>query len=235
MNLTVHRATGDMLDGVRDHCEQYHYLHRWPDARSLPFAYVLYVPDQWAILGAGTLEPGYYAPDGRLWGLVVMKKPQHHQQRGLFGYAGLPTAWQVLDLARVWIHPRLQMNHYAKGVSPYGRLREAGVKSFDMRPLNIFSQMVSKVLHRVQADWLEHHPPRFLDQPYHIEVIISYCDLRHHDGKAYRASGFTWNGYGGRDRTKEVYFRKLRPPLKRWQPTRSYQPPLLEGSPLVHS
>lgn len=234
MTIAAHRATGELLDQVQKRCETDHYLHRWPDPRSLPFAYALYVPDRWAIRGAGDLETGYYAPDGRLYGLVVMKKPQHHQQRGLFGYKGLPTSWQVLDLARVWIHPRLQMDHYAKGVSPNSKLNEAGFKTYDLRPLNVFSQLVSKVLKHVQADWLDHHPPRFLNLPYHIEVIISYCDLAHHDGAAYRASGFTWNGYSS-DHTKEVYFRKLRPPLKSWQPTRPAQLPLLPDFPLIHA
>lgn len=61
----------------------------------------------------------------------------------------------------------------------------------------------------------DHHPPRFADLPYHIEVIVSYCDLAHHDGTAYRASNFRWIGYT-RDHTKEVYARMLRPPRKRW-------------------
>jgi hypothetical protein len=204
MELKVHRAINEKLTEVRERCIADHYLHRWPDARSLPFGYYLEIDGQ------------CNAPDGRLLGVVVMKKPQHHQHRHLFGYPNLPTAWQVLDLARVWVHPSLQR-------------KENG------HSLCIFSQMVSRVLRRVQADWLIHHPPRYPDQPYHIEVIISYCDLNHHDGKAYRASGFQWNGYSG-DKTKEIYFRKLRPPMKSWKPGhRPVQIPLpLFDMPLVH-
>lgn len=201
--LTIHRAIDHMLQQVRQHCEHCHYLHRWPDARSLPFGYYLQCGD----------EP--FAPDGRLWGLVVLKKPQHHQQRRLFGYGDLPTAWQVLDLARVWVHPALQ------------RRRDDG------QALCIFSQMVGKVLRRVQQDWLEHHPPRYPDLPYHIEVIISYCDLNHHDGTAYRASGFQWNGYSA-DRSKEVYYRRLKPPRKSWRPVAPVQMPLFADMPLLH-
>ena len=203
--LTVHRATkiNDMEQEVWRHCIAYHYLRRWPDPRSLPFSYYLQYDDS------------DRAPDGRLWGMVVFKKPQHHQQRGLFGYAGLPTAWQVLDLARVWVHPSLQ--------------RKEGDHS-----LCVFSQMVGRAIRRVQADWLVHHPPRYPDLPYHIEVIISYCDLSHHDGKAYRASGFTWNGFS-QDKSKEVYYRRLTLPLKRWQPTQPVQLPLFAGMPLIHS
>src|SRR5690349_5155725 len=97
MTLTVHRAADPHTESlVREHCELYHYLNRWPDARSLPFGYCLQYGDS------------LFAPDKRLWGLVVFKKPQHHQQRKLFGYQGQPTSWQVLDLARVWVHPSLQ-------------------------------------------------------------------------------------------------------------------------------
>jgi len=65
---------------VRRHCEAHLYLHRWPDLRSLPFAYVLKVIEE------------IFSPDGMLWGLTVYKKPQHHKQRGLFCYPSLPTA-----------------------------------------------------------------------------------------------------------------------------------------------
>ena len=212
MNLSTSRATGDELAAVQAHCEQYHYLHRWPDPRSLPFAYVLEVDGE------------IYAPDGRLFGLTVFKKPQHHQQRGLFGHKGLPTSWQVLDLARVWIHPHLQAKQ-------------------DGHALCIFSQMLGRLMHQsgherlcaVQRDWLDHHPPRFPNEPYHTEVIISYCDRNHHDGVAYRASGFTWNGYTA-DRTKEVYYKLLKSPRADWREV-TQQPaqlPLFADMPLVY-
>lgn len=212
--IRVHDDTDDLLTDVYLVCQRDHYLHRWPDPRSLPFAYALAVNGQ------------VYAADGRLNGIVVFKKPQHHQQRGLFGYKGLPTSWQVLDLARVWVHPDLQHKQ------PNGH---AG---------NVFSQMVGLLLRPrghdrlsiVQRDWIRHHPPRFPNEPYHIEVVISYCDLEHHDGAAYRASGFTWNGYTA-DRTKEVYYRLLTPPRADWRDI-THQPaqlPLFSDMPLVYA
>lgn len=207
MNITVTRARGELLDMVKEHCRLDHYLHKWPNAKSLPFAYVL------------KIDGSPYGPpyDHYLNGLVVFKKPQHHQHRGLFGYPGLPTAWQVLDLARVWVHPSLQR-------------KENG------HSLCIFSQMVSKAMRRVQRDWVnEIHPPRYPDQPYHIEVIISYCDLDHHDGTAYRASGFKWHGFS-ENKSKEVYVRHLKAPLKQWQPLKPVQIPLplFSDMPLLH-
>lgn len=213
MKLSMHRADGDLLEQVQNICLSEHYLHRWPDPRSLPFGYALEVDGQ------------LHAADGRLNGLIVMKKPQHHQQRRLFGYKGLPTSWQVLDLARVWVNPLLQ-HKQANG--------HAG---------NVFSQMVGLLLRQqgherlcvVQRDWIDHHPPRFPDQPYHIEVVISYCDLEHHDGVAYRASGFTWGGYTT-DRTKEVYYRLLKSPRADWRDITDQpaQLPLFADMPLVY-
>jgi hypothetical protein len=69
--------------------------------------------------------------------------------------------------------------------------------------------------------------------PYHIVLIISYCELAHHDGTAYRASGFTRWGLTS-DGTKELYIRRLKAPLKRWTPARPVQWPLLNEMPLVH-
>lgn len=196
MKLALKRARGELLADVRNCCATRHYLRRWPDPRSLPMAYALAVNDS------------VRAPDGCLNGLLVFKKPQHHKQRDLFGYPELPTAWQVLDMARVWINPYWQ---------------QPG--------LNLFSRMVALGLKRLQADWLEHHPPVFPALPYHITLVISYCELRHHDGTAYRACSFVDGGKTS-DGTKELYYRNLRQPLKSWAMPENVQQPLFEGMPL---
>jgi hypothetical protein len=183
---------------IRPTVERDHYLHRWPDPRSLPFGYCL------------ALNGQMHAPDGRPYGLAVMKKPQHHRQQELFGYPWLPTSWQVLDLARVWVHPTLQTR------LPNGHAR------------CIFTQMVSRVLKRVQRDWLVHHPPMYPEQPYHILLVISYCEREHHDGTSYRAANFERWGVTS-DGTKEIYVRRLAKPRWSWRGT--YQPQLLTASP----
>lgn len=181
--------------------QSYHYLQRWPDPRSLPFAYRLIV------------DGSYRANDGRPHGVIVFKKPQHHKQKNLFGYPGLPTSWQVLDMARVWIHPQWQ------------RTADNG------HSLCMFTRMVSKCLRRVQRDWLAHHPPRYPDLPYHVRLIISYCQLEHHDGTAYRAASFEPVGLTN-DGEKEIYIKHLRQPLYSWRVAdcgRVAQLPLVAG------
>jgi len=195
MQMDIQLIRDDSYELI-EHVKQFHYLQRWPDPRSLPFGYYI------------SVDGKKRAEDGRLFGFLVLKKPQHHKQKKLFGYSGLPTSWQVLDLARVWINPMLQ--HQQNG-----------------HALCVFSRAVSRLwqpvdkphfrLRRLQADWLEHHPPRFLDLPYHIRVLISYCQLEHHDGTGYRAAGFESTGMSN-DKKKEVYVRKLPMPKYVWQP-----------------
>jgi hypothetical protein len=203
LKFTIERCSQDF---ARPTIERDHYLHRWPDPRSLPFAYCL------------NINYERLAADGRPFGLIVMKKPQHHKQQGLFGYDGLPTAWQVLDLARVWIHPGLQSSHWL-GLNRKGERVH--------HTLNIFSRMVSAMSRRVQHDWLSHHPPVFPELPYHILLIISYCDRGHHDGTGYRAANFQKWSELTRDGQKEIYYRRLRSPLYSWKPV---QPRLPEGA-----
>jgi hypothetical protein len=93
--------------------------------------------------------------------------------------------------------------------------------------------MVGKAIRRVNRDWLEHHPPVFPDKPYHIRLIISYCELAHHDGTAYRASGFTRWGLTS-DGSKELYVRHLKQPQKSWKPAKVFQLPMFAGVPLIH-
>lgn len=204
MEFEVYRCPADC---VRETVERDHYLKRWPDPRSLPFAYCLSVDGE------------RLAGDGRPFGVVVMKKLQHNKQRDLFGYEGLPTAWQVLDLARVWVHPELQ------NVRWQGADRKGEVVT---HTANVFSRMVSGVIRRVQLDWLEHHPPVFPELPYHIELIISYCDLGHHDGTGYRASNFHKWGLTS-DGTKEIYYRRLKAPRFKYEPVPEPQRSLFEA------
>lgn len=179
---------------VRPTIEMFHYLHKWPHPKSLPFAMCLNIDGE-------TL-----APDGRPFGILVWKKLQHHRQKGLFGYEDQPTSWQVLDLGRVWVHPDLQ------GLSWEGKNRRGEVVIH--RPC-YFSKMVALGIRRIQTDWLEHHPPRFPELPYHIELIVSYCDRAHHQGIGYRAAGFEHFGET-EDKTKDIYFRRLKKPNRRW-------------------
>lgn len=100
------------------------------------------------------------------------------------GRAGC-TRWQVLNLARVWLDPVVQ---------PGGALHVPGaVPGFiDRRGVfrsTLASAAILQLLSRVGADYLERRPPCFLEEPYELQWLLSYCDTRLHRGTVYRAAG----------------------------------------------
>lgn len=131
---------------------KHHYMHRPIHHRASPFG--------WAVL----LDDQQYQPDGKPSGLIIFASIHFVRLRGEFGYPGLPNKWQVLHLARLWLH--------------------------DTLPHNSETCTIAKALKLVQRRWLDVHPPRFPDQPYHIRKIISYADTRYHLGTIYRAANF---------------------------------------------
>lgn len=114
----------------------------------------------WAIQYKGALE----APDGKPYGFIIFATPHFQKLRGEFGFDGLPTKWQVLMLSRLWLH--------------------------DDMPRNSETCVMGKALRMVQRRWIDVHPPRFPDEPYHILKVISYCDTTHHLGTIYKAGNF---------------------------------------------
>jgi hypothetical protein len=101
-------------------------------------------------------------------GFIIFASVHFTRLRGEFGYPGLPTKWQVLHLSRLWLHDDL--------------------------PRNSETCVIGKALRMVQRRWLEVHPPRFPDEPYHILKVLSYADTRYHRGTIYRAANFRESG-----------------------------------------
>lgn len=134
----------------------HHYMHRPIHQKSCPFG--------WAILFDNCL----CQPDGKPAGFIIFASIHFTRLEGEFGYADLPTKWQVLSLARLWLHDDL--------------------------PRNSETCVIGKALKLVQRRWLEVHPPRFPRQPYHVVKIISYADTRYHKGTIYRAANFRESG-----------------------------------------
>jgi hypothetical protein len=126
-------------------------MHRPVHQRSCPFG--------WRVSFDGSLDVGPHPA-----GFIIFASIHYTKLRGEFGYPGLPTKWQVLSLARLWLHDDL--------------------------PRNSETCVIAKALKLVQRRWLEVHPPRFLDEPYHVRKIISYADVTYHRGTIYRAANF---------------------------------------------
>lgn len=133
-----------------------HYMHRPVHQKSVPFG--------WGVAFDGE----ECQPDGKPSGIIMFASIHYTRLSGEFGYDGLPTKWQVLSLARLWLHDDL--------------------------PRNSETCVIAKALRMVQRRWLEVHPPRFPDQPYHVLKIISYADTRFYCGTIYRAANFRDTG-----------------------------------------
>lgn len=148
-------------DVLNDIAAKHHYLHRPVHQRSSPFGYMV------------KFDGLTVMPDGLPCGFIIFASIHFTKQRNLFGYDGLPTKWQVLSLARLWLHDELPRNSetvvISKAIQPKGLER----------------------ISRVGMDWLRTHPPRFPEEPYHVRLIVSYADNTvGHEGTIYKAANF---------------------------------------------
>lgn len=145
---------------------QHHYLHARVHPQARPWAYII------------------RAGSGERVGLVMLALPHATRCRHWWGYEGLPTQWQVVDLCRIWLDARLQHG---------GEWCRAGVvpgfvdRRSIWRPATA-TWAIRQALARVQADWVSLNPPVYPDQPYHVRLVVSYHDPQYHAGTIYRQS-----------------------------------------------
>lgn len=146
----------------------YHYLHAPVDPRARPMSYII-------------------RHNGDALGVIMLGIPHATRCKKWWGYPGLPTQWQVIDLCRIWIDPLLQRG---------GDLCHPGIVPGFMDRHSIFrptvaSWAIHEVLQRVQVDRVAMWPPVYPAEPYHILLAISYHDPQYHRGTIYRESRAT--------------------------------------------
>lgn len=151
-----------------------HYLHKPIDARCSVEGY-----------GVGLA--------GRSVGALLLGRPQATACYPWYGSVAdvavgraLCTRWQVLNLARVYFDPTVQVGGslYAPGLIPGFHDRRGVFRS------TLGSSAIAAIADRVVIDYLIARPPCFLDEPYELRWLLSYCDTRKHRGVLYRAAGF---------------------------------------------
>jgi len=179
--VTLHLADDRALARAQATVTAQHYLHTPVDSRCSPLAYDI-------VLEAGGSE--YRV------GVLIFGRPEATRcYDGKLTYGSLNDVlsgraqydrWCVLNLARVWLHPRFQ-----RGGDLYGWVDIPGYT--DRRGVwrsTLASTVIELALARIGYDYLRTHPPCFPDEPYELRVVLSYCDTSKHKGTIYRAAGF---------------------------------------------
>lgn len=145
MMLSIKLGDKSGLAWAQEMVVEHHYLHRRVDNRARPMAYVVY-------------------HGSRRVGLVMAGIPHATRCRGWWGYPGLPTQWQVVDLNRIWLDPVVQTGGdlARPGLVP-GFTDRKGV----FRP-TVASWVIGQVLGRIQKDRVSLWPPVFpFQSPFH--------------------------------------------------------------------
>lgn len=143
-----------------------HYLRQPVDPRARPMVYIIEAM-------------------GKRLGLIMAGIPHATRNGGWWGYPDLPTQWQVVDLSRIYLSPRLQAGGKwcRPGIVPGFTDRHGVFRS------TAATWAIREVLGRIQEDRVSLWPPVYPDEPYHILLVISYSDPKYHRGTIYREAG----------------------------------------------
>lgn len=166
MKLTIRLGNKSDVAWAQAIVTEHHYLHQPVNNQARPMVYLV----------------DY---QGERLGLVMAGGPHATCNKGWYGYPGLITKWQVLDLNRIWLSPRIQKGgDLCKPDICPGFIGWRG----KWWP-SVASWAIEEVLSRVQRDRVSLWPPVFIEEPYHIRLVISYHDPKYHTGAIYRWTG----------------------------------------------
>jgi hypothetical protein len=180
-----------------------HYLHRPVDGRCSVEGYQVDID----------ITQGGSTDRMKQVGLFLFGRPEATRVNGWYGSvadveAGRCecTRWQVLNLARVWFSPDVQKDgfHFLPRLIPGYWDRKHRYRS------TLASDAIRAAVQRIGFDYLIRRPPCFLEEPYQIRWLLSYCDTSLHKGTIYAAAGFEL--YRTNDRGIQTWRIRL-PPL----------------------
>ena len=172
--LTITLADAAGLAWAQRIVTVHHYLRAPVDPRARPMAYII----------RDASQPAPAAASGLPVGVVMLGIPHASKCRGWWGYDDTITQWQVVDLCRIFINPYYQRGEYGIYAQP-GTVPGFTDRHGIFRP-TVATWAIHEVLQRVQADRVRLWPPVYPDQPYQIELAISYSDPKFHKGTIYR-------------------------------------------------
>jgi len=176
MNIAIHHVErGSIVAGMCNKAiNTGHYLHKMPDPRTSYEIYAIRINVLWA-------------------GFLVFGRPQVTRCREWFGSMEDVTGgrcevtrWQILNLARVWLDPRFQTGgEFCNSETVPGFSDRHGIWHSSLASMGIRQWMAERA-----QDYLEYRPPVFLEEPYELRWLMSYCNTHLHRGIIYQAAGF---------------------------------------------
>lgn len=182
-SIRLRLCDSDALAHAQSTVKEFHYLRAPVDARCSPVAYEVILDE---------IERDYQSRIG----VLIFGRPEATRcYSGALTYGSLADVqsgratfdrWEVLNLARVWLHPRVQSGGdlYRPELLP-GYIDRRGVWRSTLA-----SAVVRLALGSIGYDYLSKRPPCFPDEPYELRAVLSYCDTSKHKGTLYRAAGF---------------------------------------------
>jgi hypothetical protein len=179
--LKVTLAEKSGLKWAQEQVCDHHYLHTPVDERCSPVAMLVTLFNERV-------------------GCLIFGRPEATRVNGWYGsvedvHTGKCrlTRWEVLNLARVWLNPSLQRE--GRWYHPQGLVGPSLLPGFYDRQRNwhstVASSAIDLALEQIAFHYLVCKPPVWMEEPYQIREVLSYCDSRKHKGTLYRASGFT--------------------------------------------
>ena len=142
----------------------FHYLKKAPHTRMKRMTYLL-------LQGTETQQERV--------GCLIFTRPQCTYVKGWYGSLSQQQEgkcpfylYELINLARVWLSPRLQDRQGAAYV------------------YNAASRVVAEALRHIPVDYLLLNPPPFLDRPWQLRQCLSYCDTTYHLCTLYLAANF---------------------------------------------
>jgi hypothetical protein len=175
--ISIQLADKQGLAWAQSQVMQFHYLHKSVDVRCSPIAYQVMLQSESV-------------------GCLIFGRPESTRVNGWYGSVSdvlsgkcRLTRWQVLNLARVWLHPSIQ---------------HGGERYIE----NAATWVIAQALRRVGYDYLVCKSPVWMEEPYEIRDVLSYCDTSIHQGTLYRASNFAL--IRKNDKGIETYARSIR-------------------------
>ena len=173
-SYTLQPLDRDGLDWAQEKVTKYHYRHTPVDARCSVEGYAV------TIYGIRV-------------GCLLFGRPEATRCYPWYGSVedvqigrAEVTRWQVLNLARVWLDPVVQTGGKLciPNFTPGYFDRQGAWRS------TLASTVIRQAVERIGYEYLVRRPPCFLDEPYQIRWLLSYCDPAYHRGVIYKASGF---------------------------------------------